>query len=404
MIRKLTLTLLALAFCLSGCGSQVCETTLPPETAPSVTEPSETVPPTTLPPETTVPPTTEPEPVLEAGPGVTADGDVLASGSVIYEDVPYMKLSEFFTGLDDASWFGSENTGYVLNREGRVFEFMPDSPDLILDGRSVSLETPVIVYQDAIWVPVRETCAALGISFLEDGGENHLYCTSVGHGWDWERGVEIPILMYHGVTDDTWGAEELFVSPEDMEAQIVWLLENGYDLITFEDWSHLEDFDKPIMLTYDDGYADNFTDLFPILEKHQAKVTVFLITSSVNKDPRTLNTEQIRQMQESGLVSFQSHTFGHPHLSQCDTQTLHNEMTWSKLHIARITGYEPFVLCYPYGDRSDEARTLAMEHYRFALAMNGGLCTTGDDVSQIPRYYVSRFSSMGEFKSMARGG
>ena len=50
MIRKLTLTLLALAFCLSGCGSQVCETTLPPETAPSVTEPSETVPPTTLPP------------------------------------------------------------------------------------------------------------------------------------------------------------------------------------------------------------------------------------------------------------------------------------------------------------------------------------------------------------------
>lgn len=382
MIRKLTLTLLALAFCLSGCGNQVSETTLPPETAPSVTEPSETV-----------PPTTEPEPVLEAGPGVTADGDALASGTVLCEGVPYMKVSEFLQGFDNAETEGDDDAGYVLRWTGGTFRFSPDSTEI-----------PVIRYQGALWVPAEQTCRAIGISFLEDVNENRLYCTSVGRGWDWERGVEIPILMYHGVADDTWGAAELFVRPGDMEDQIVWLLENGYDPITFEDWSHLEDFDKPIMLTYDDGYVDNYEELFPILEKYQVKVTIFLIGTSLDKRDTSMTTEQVRIMQESGLVSFQSHTYSHPQLSECDTEKLHKEMLWSKVIVARATGYEPFVLCYPYGDRSDEARTLAMEHYRFALAMNGGLCTTGDDVSQIPRYYVSRYSTMDEFQAMAKGG
>lgn len=240
----------------------------------------------------------------------------------------------------------------------------------------------------------------MNISLLSDPAKETLYCTSVAVDWDWELGVKIPILMYHGVTDDVWGAEELFVSPSDMESQIQYLVENGYDTITFEDWSHLEDFDKPVMLTFDDGYLDNYEELFPILQKYNAKATIFVITTSVDRDERTMTAQQAWEMHQSGLVSIQSHTFNHPHLSECDAEELEKQMLWSKLHVARMTGYEPFVVCYPYGDSDPEARAVASEYYNFGLNMTGGLYTTSADVFQIPRFYVARNTSLSEFIDM----
>lgn len=384
---------------LSGCGSVTSETTLPPETPPPLiqTEPTET----TIPiPETTVPPTTEPEIVLEAGVTVVADGDTLASGSVISDGVTYVKAVEFFAALDGGECSGSDEMGYTLLWKDGEYAVRPENEGMIRDGKTLVLASPVLTRRDGIWIPVEEFCAMLDISLLSDPAKETLYCTSVATDWDWELGVNIPILMYHGVTDDVWGAAELFVSPADMEAQIKYLVENGYDTITFEDWSHLEDFDKPVMLTYDDGYLDNYEELFPILQKYNAKATIFAITTSVDRDERTMTSEQARQMHQSGLVSIQSHTFSHPHLSECDAEELEKQMLWSKLHVARMTGYEPFVICYPYGDSDSEARDVAANYYNFGLNMTGGLYTTSSDVFQIPRYYVARTTTLSEFIDM----
>lgn len=393
MNRYRILLLLVLLVALCGCEAEAPETTIP---FPST---EETTIPATVPP-TTVPPTTEPEVILEVGEPVYADGDLLASGTVIYEGVAYLKLSEFLSGLDGADYTGAEEAGFVLNRLGHAYRFAMDQEFVLVDGAPVSMEAPVIRYQKAIWVPVEEICKLLRISYLYDEAGARQFCTSTGSGWDWERGVKIPILMYHGVSDDIHGAAELFVSPEDMEEQIRYLVENGYDLITFEDWAHLEDFDKPVMLTYDDGYRDNYEELFPILQKYNVKVTVFVITGSVDIHDTTLSYMQVRELAQSGLVSIQSHTYTHPHLDECGEEKLQQEHLQSKLMLARMTGYEPFVLCYPYGDRDEASLEVTREHYRFGLAMNGGLCTTGDNAYELPRYYVSRYTSMDEFIAM----
>ena len=345
---------------------------------------------------------TEPEPVLDAGLPVFVDGDTLTGGSVICQGQMYVLLEEFLDAMDDAAWSGSGTEGYKLTHLGVLYEFLPDGT-LLADGNPIEMGDPLIRYQAKLWCPLEELCRILSVSLLYDESGGQYFCTSVGSGWDWERGVNIPILMYHGVSDNTWGAAELFVRPADLEAQIAWLLENGYDLITFEDWAHLEDYDKPVMLTFDDGYRDNYEELFPILQKYNAKATVFVITGSVDIHDTTLSYMQVREMAQSGLVSIQSHTYTHPHLDQCDEEELHQQMMNSKLMIARMTRYEPFVLCYPYGDRSDLSLEVTAEYFRFGLAMNGGLYTTGDEVYEIPRYYVSRYTSMAEFRAMVSG-
>jgi len=386
---------------LGGCAEKVTETTLPSETPAAVirTEPLET----TIPvPETTVPPTTEAEPVLEAGVSVVADGDLLASGSVLSDGITYVKAGEFFQALDGGACSGNDEMGYTLLWQGEEFCVLPGNEGLNRGERTLVLDAPVLTRRDGIWIPVEHVCKTLNISLLRDVVENTLYCTAVAAKWDWMDGVNIPILMYHGVTDDIWGAAELFVSPSDMEEQIKYLIDNGYDIITFEDWSHLEDFDKPVMLTFDDAYLDNYEELFPILQKYNAKATIFAITLSVDNDKRTITSGQAREMVESGLVSIQSHTYTHSHLDECSNEELYEELFWSKVHVAQMTGYEPFVICYPYGDSDEEARRAAAAYYRFGINMNGGLCTTGGDPYRIPRYYVSRSTTLSEFIGMVR--
>ena len=396
MKHKRILAAMLACMLFSGCGGKAPETTAAPETsAPVETQLAETVPSTAEPTEL---PTTEP--VLESGFAVVADGDLLESGSIVFEQTTYVKAEEFFLALDGGEYAFDEETGHTLLWQGTEDRVTPGNEGLIQDGTTLVLASPVLTRRDGIWVPVEELCQHMNVSLLTDQSEETIYCTAAAAQWTFAEGVKMPVLMYHGVTDNTWGAEELFVSPSDMEAQIKYLVENGYDTITFEDWSHLEDFDKPVMLTFDDGYLDNYEELFPLLQKYNAKATIFVITTSVDKDPRTMTSEQAREMAASGLVSIQSHTYNHPHLSECDEKTLHKQMLWSKLHIARMTGYEPFVICYPYGDSSELARDVAMEYYRFGLNMTGGLYTTGTDETQITRYYVARDTSLSEFIDM----
>lgn len=120
-----------------------------------------------------------------------------------------------------------------------------------------------------------------------------------------ETGISVPIFMYHAVGNDCWGEESLFVKPEELEKQLQYLSENGYETIFFEDLAHIEQYEKPVMLTFDDGYDDNNTNLLPLLQKYGMKATIFLIAGDVGKRHK-LTREQISELVQSGLVSIQA--------------------------------------------------------------------------------------------------
>lgn len=234
---------------------------------------------------------------------------------------------------------------------------------------------------------------------LTDTENGIVYYTDYPKSDTLPEGVRVPAFMYHAVSNNCWGIEELFVSPENMEQQLKFLTENGYTPIFFEDLDKADKIEKPVLLTFDDGYVDNYTELFPLLKKYNVKATVFLITGNIGTD-KYLNEAQIKEMAQSGLVSFQSHTVTHPFLSECTESELDYELMQSKLDIVRLTGKEPFVLCYPTGKYSQTSLDKTREYYQFGILMTGQTYETGDNPVKIYRKYVKRETGIESFKSM----
>lgn len=386
MKKKLRTSIIVLFFAaiilIAGCGESGVDTPLPSETpAPA--------------------PTPTPEPELPAGGAVTVEGTELAGGSVIDNGMLYVKLPELAGALDLALEAGEEGD-FSFQWEGESISGRAGSPVLYIRDGAVALTAPIIGYKSEIYAPVGPLCEFLNIGLFFDEEYSHLYCTVAAGDREIPEGYEVPVLMYHGVSASPWGVTELFVDPSRMEEQLVWLLENDYDPIWFEDLAHVDEYDKPIILSFDDGYNDNYTELFPLLKKYNVKATIFVIAGWLDGGTY-LSEEQVKEMSQSGLVSIQSHTVSHKDLDSCSEEENIYQMEQSKLMITRLTGKEPIVLCYPRGLASGLTLELLPAYYSFGVKMNGRTYRTGDDASLVYRNYVSRSMVISGFAQMLEG-
>ena len=215
-------------------------------------------------------------------------------------------------------------------------------------------------------------------------------------------GRRIPILMYHAIADvPTTSLTSLFVRPSELEAQLKYLSDNGYQTITFEDLDRISAFSKPILLTFDDGYKDNYEILFPLLKKYGLKATIFVITDT-RWSKNFLAEANITEMSRSGLVSIQSHTKGHPALTALGRAALAAEMAESKAVITQLTGKAPVALCYPGGGVNATVKAVTGEHYRYGVLNTGGQFTCGEDLLMMKRVRINRGLSVDGFASLIK--
>jgi len=184
------------------------------------------------------------------------------------------------------------------------------------------------------------------------------------------------ILMYHAFGDDE---RDTFVATSVFEEQMKYLSENGYTYLFPEEIHDSDAHEKPILITFDDGYRCNYTEAFPILLKYNVKVAIFLITDRIG-EPDTpgriakLTKEQIAEMSDSGLVQFYSHMHSHRNLVTLTAEEIREEIEMSNAIIQELTGRTPRVICYPGGGYNDEVLDIMREHFDigFATTMPGG--------------------------------
>lgn len=322
--------------------------------------------------------------------GLVVSDIAMINSTEICAQWPWFQRQE----LDDGAVFTLEN-GETVELPCTKVDGDRSAP-LLYDGSGC------ICFQGSLdteyWLPARWISEVFDMNLLWDAEQRQVFLTSKTDKSAIPQGKNVPVLMYHAVGDDPWGIDELFVTTENMRQQISYLQENGYDLIFFSDLDHLSDYDKPILLTFDDGYDDNYTQLLPILKEYQVKVTVFVITGFLGTE-HYLTAEQAREMSDSGLVDIQSHTVDHYELSDLSREDQEYQMAQSRLDVARITGKIPNVIAYPTGKRNDDTLSLAEQYYEFGIDMNGGLWTIENDYYKVDRIYVSRYTGLGDFKA-----
>ena len=203
---------------------------------------------------------------------------------------------------------------------------------------------------------------------------------------------DVPVLMWHNLAEEASG--DMTISVDTFRAQIEALHEAGFKTVSLRqlyDYVHfgVELPEKPIVLTFDDGYDDNYTELFPLLQQYQAKATIFVIARDIGGSHK-LDAAQIQELAASGLVSIQSHTYSHGNLSLMDEPTLERVMALSQSELAALTGQVPYVVCYPEGNYSELTIEVARRYYAYGLLMNGYVYNTLDDPFRVQRMYIPR--------------
>jgi peptidoglycan/xylan/chitin deacetylase (PgdA/CDA1 family) len=168
--------------------------------------------------------------------------------------------------------------------------------------------------------------------------------------------AQVPILMYHHIAVAGPNADavrrDLSVSPAAFEAQMAYLTSHGYHTVSLLDLlEYLQGGQalpaRPIILTFDDGYDDNYTYAYPILRRYGLQGTFFIITGLVGR-PGYLTWEQAREMRRGGM-SLESHTCTHPDLTRSTPGHVDEEVRDSKAALERELGGPVFFLSYPSG-------------------------------------------------------
>ena len=200
----------------------------------------------------------------------------------------------------------------------------------------------------------------------------------------------VPILMYHNV-DHCDRPKSNTVSPESFTKQMAYIKQHGYHVITLDEWvtSIKQKEALPpmsVVITFDDGLADNYTQAFPILKQYQFPATIFVITDVVGK-PGFLTWDQIKEMEKSG-ISFGSHTRIHPYLPAIDSAEQRNQIQISKEILEVQLGHRIDYFAYPSGGFNDSIQALIKASgYKGACTTNRGYHRGNDDPYEIKRIH-----------------
>ncbi|MBY0148980.1 polysaccharide deacetylase family protein [Neobacillus niacini] len=223
----------------------------------------------------------------------------------------------------------------------------------------------------------------------------------------WAQG-KVPILVYHFIDEfKGLGSKELYVTPENFEKQIRYLREHGFTLLPFERWQDIDKVNKPIFITFDDGYKNNLKafDIFQKLrtEQFQPTGTIFVISDFIGQSIR-LSESDIKKMVDSGIISIQSHTATHPDLTKIKDYDY--ELRKSKEKIQKITGKPVIALSYPYGNWNNKVVMETRKYYRFGLTTTPEAFTKKgikDELYLLPRIYVKYSTTLDDFAKIVEG-
>jgi peptidoglycan/xylan/chitin deacetylase (PgdA/CDA1 family) len=224
------------------------------------------------------------------------------------------------------------------------------------------------------------------------------------------RQLRIPILMYHGISDALDRQRSPYfrtvTSPRTFAAQLDVLAGDAFEVVSLTQAVRMlrgeirsREGATPVVITFDDGLLDFYTQAFPLLEARGFTATVFLASACVGGtfptgDP-CMSWVQVRELADRG-IDFGSHSMTHSRLVELPLEALEQELSRSKSDIEQNLGRKVTSFSYPFRFPAEDARFTAHLHAR--LEANGydhgvttmvGRAAAGSDLLFLPRLPVN---------------
>ncbi len=202
--------------------------------------------------------------------------------------------------------------------------------------------------------------------------------------------VRIPILMYHSISDADPN-NNLLVPPSMFEEQMAWLEANEFNAMNLDEALEAMETGKvpkrPVVITFDDGYSDNYTSAFQSLKNHGLKATFFVITDGVDNG-YYMSSDMLKEMQAAGM-SIENHTANHLELDKLPRGEAYEAIKRGQDFLRNNIGSDANYLCYPVGKYNDETIEIQQElGIKAATTTQGGISSIGDGLYQLKRVRI----------------
>ncbi len=182
--------------------------------------------------------------------------------------------------------------------------------------------------------------------------------------------IKILMFGYHQIREikssDGPKTKMFITSPEIFEKEMKFLSEKGYRSISTTEYiNYLKtgkaDFDlnKSFILTFDDGYASQYINAFPVLKKYNFTATFFIYSDCIDKYPACMTSQEIKDLAANGM-KMANHTSHHAYLPKYSDETIKNEISINKQKIIDMVGTSSIenVFAYPYGGTDDRVENI----------------------------------------------
>lgn len=212
----------------------------------------------------------------------------------------------------------------------------------------------------------------------------------------------VSVLMYHMIGDEQGNAA--IMTEANLRIQMNYLRDHGYHPITMQE---LYDYvtkgaplpEKPVCITFDDGYLDSYTIVYPLMKEYGFPWTLFLITDDVGKPYNRMTWDQLKEMANSHAVTIASHTLSHPKLHNLATRAeKEKEIVDANKALKYQLGIDNVWLAYPYGDYDDEVIDICKKAgIKMAVTTDAGRVHVGSFPYDLKRAYIGNDISLARF-------
>lgn len=212
----------------------------------------------------------------------------------------------------------------------------------------------------------------------------------------------VSVLMYHMIGDIP--GNDAVMTEKNLRMQMQYLKDNGYHPITMQE---LYDYvskgaalpEKPVCITFDDGYHDSYTIVYPMMKEFNFPWTLFLITDDVGKAYNRMTWEELKEMADSNTVTIANHTLSHPKLHNLSSRKeKENQIEGAQKALKYHLNIDNAWIAYPYGDYDEEVIDICIKSgIKLALTTDAGRVHEGSYPYELKRVYIGNNVDMHHF-------